>query len=77
VPNGAYDFLSGSSFATAHVSGIVALLLEGNPQLSPREVKDLLVNSGRPVKTNDPETVSIRQVDACEALRRVVRKSCS
>ena len=77
VPNGAYDFLSGSSFATAHVSGIVALLLEGNPQLSPREVKDLLVNSGRPVKKNDPETVSIRQVDACEALRRVVRKSCS
>ena len=77
VPNGAYDFLSGSSFATAHVSGIVALLLEGNPQLSPREVKDLLVDSGRPVKTNDPETVSIRQVDACDALRRVVRKSCS
>jgi subtilisin family serine protease len=28
VPNRTYDFLSGSSFATAHVSGIVALLLE-------------------------------------------------
>ena len=48
VPNGAYDFLSGSSFATAHVSGIVALLLEGNPQLSPREVRDLLVDSWPP-----------------------------
>jgi subtilisin family serine protease len=77
VPNGAYDFLSGSSFATAHVSGIVALLLEGNPQLSPREVRNLLVESGRPVNRNDPETVSIRHVDACEALRRVVRESCS
>ena len=77
VPNGAYDFLSGSSFATAHVSGIVALLLEGNPQLSPREVKDLLVDSGHPVNGNDPETVSFRQVDACDALRRVVRGACS
>jgi subtilisin family serine protease len=77
VPNGAYDFLSGSSFATAHVSGIVALLLERNPQLSPREVRELLVDSGRPVNTNDAEKVSLRQVDACEALRRVVRESCS
>ena len=77
VPNGGYDFLSGSSFATAHVSGIVALLLEGNPQLSPREVRDLLVDSGHPVNGNDPETVSLRQVDACGALRRVVRGACS
>jgi len=77
APNGAYDFLSGSSFATAHVSGIVALLLEGNPQLSSQEVKDLLVDSGHPVNGNDPETVSLRLVDACAALRRVVRGSCS
>jgi len=77
VPNGGYDFLSGSSFATAHVSGIVALLLERNPQLSPREVRDILVDSGHPVNRNDPETVSVRYVDACEALRRVVRESCS
>ena len=77
VPNGAYDFLSGSSFATAHVSGIVALLLEANPQLSPREVRDLLVDSGHPVNGNDPETVSLRLVDACAALRRVVRGACS
>jgi len=77
VPNGAYDFLSGSSFATAHVSGIVALLLEANSQLSPREVRDLLVDSGHAVNGNDPETASLRLVDACAALRRVVRGSCS
>jgi hypothetical protein len=40
-------------------------------------VKDLLVDSGRPVNRNDPETVSLRHVDACEALRRGVRESCS
>jgi subtilisin family serine protease len=77
VPHGAYNFLSGSSFAAAHVSGIVALLLEANPRLSPQQVKEVLVDSGRPVKTNDPEAASIRHVDACEALRRVAPKSCS
>jgi subtilisin family serine protease len=77
VPHGAYDFLSGSSFATAHISGIAALLLEGNPQLSPRQVKELLVDSGRPAKRSDPEARAIRHVDACEALRRVIREPCS
>ena len=77
VPNGAYDFLSGSSFATAHVSGIVALLLEGNPQLSPQQVKDLLVDTGPPVNGNDPETASVHYADACAALRRVLRGACS
>ena len=32
-PHGAYNFISGSSFAAAHVSGIVALLLELQPGL--------------------------------------------
>ena len=76
VPNGGYNFLSGSSFAAAHVSGVVALLLEANPQLSPREVRELLVETGHPVNRNDPESVSLRHVDACEALRRVVRDAC-
>jgi hypothetical protein len=43
----------------------------------PKEVRDLLVDSGRLVNRNDPETVSIRYVDACAALRRVLRESCS
>lgn len=76
VPNQGYNFVSGSSFAAAHVSGIVALLLEGNPQLSPREVKSLLLETGHPSEGNEAESVSIRHVDACAALRRVVRKSC-
>lgn len=42
-PGGTYDFASGSSFAAANVSGIIALLLELEPELTPREIRELLM----------------------------------
>lgn len=40
--NGGHQFQSGTSFAAAHVSGIIALMLENNPRLSAEEARRAL-----------------------------------
>ncbi len=40
-----YTVLDGTSLAAAHVSGVAALLLESNPDLSPSEIKYILEQS--------------------------------
>lgn len=44
-----YTSKSGSSMAAPHVSGLAALLLQANPQLSPDDVMDLLTASATPM----------------------------
>jgi len=43
--DGKYNLTSGTSFAAPHVSGAVALLLQKNPQLTPADVKSILVTT--------------------------------
>lgn len=45
-PHGQYDFISGSSFAAAHVSGVIALLLELHPDLPAAELRGMLTRAG-------------------------------
>ena len=45
---GGYTVMSGTSMASPHVAGAVALLLEANPKLQARKVRDVLLNSAQP-----------------------------
>jgi subtilisin family serine protease len=53
APGGSYQFTSGTSIAAAHVSGVVALLLEKNPALKPKDVRDILMKSATPLGPKD------------------------
>ena len=45
LPHGTYDFISGSSIATAEVSGVIALLMQLKPDLTYAEAKTFLEKS--------------------------------
>ncbi|MEM7246539.1 MAG: S8 family serine peptidase [Acidobacteriota bacterium] len=75
VPGQSFDFVSGSSFAAAHVSGIAALLLEHSPDTSADELHDLLRRTSRDVDGSPSDGLPL--IDACEALASVVEEmSC-
>jgi subtilisin family serine protease len=70
VPNGHYDFASGSSLATAQVSGVVALLLARNQKLGVAKLRELLTQS---TIRHDTTRGPYLSVNACTALAGVVR----
>ena len=47
APSGTYQFTSGTSVAAAQVSGIVALLLDAKPGLTPQAVRKALLSTAR------------------------------
>ena len=75
VPGGHYDFASGSSLATAEVTGIVALLLADGRRLPAARVEQILTHSSRPLVTPAGPVMS---VNACTAVADALsRLDCS
>jgi subtilisin family serine protease len=75
VPNGHYDFASGSSLATAQISGVVALLLARNQKLGVTRLRELLTQS---TEKHHTTRGPFRSVNACAALALLVRgASCA
>ncbi len=68
---GATDYFAGSSVATAHVSGIAALVLAVNPNLSYSQLRDILIKSA--VVPDDPTDQIRMGAGRVNALRAVLR----
>jgi len=70
APDGHYDFYSGSSLATAEVSGLVALLRAQSPHLTAREAQALLVGSEGVPSSDSRDTAP----NACAALATMLKR---
>jgi subtilisin family serine protease len=67
APESAYQFTTGTSVAAAEVSGVVALMLERNPSLTPSEVRKILRDTAKRL-SGKPSDVGAGLVDAYNAL---------
>jgi subtilisin family serine protease len=70
-PQARYDFVSGNSFAAAHVSGIVALLLELKPALRAMDASTILQRAMRGDGSVEVARPELTIVNACEAIRQL------
>ena len=63
-----YTMISGTSMATPHVAGIVALLYEANPSLNPDQVRDILRRTSTNIPGRDAWEAGAGHVNAYAAL---------
>jgi thermitase len=83
IPGGRYGRMTGTSQATAFVSGIAALILSKSPELSPSQVKGLIMNNTTPIASLRGKVASGGKVDAFRAItalegsRGIYRKTAS
>jgi subtilisin family serine protease len=73
APGGAYDISSGTSLAAAHVSGIAALMLERDPNLTLADIRSVLTASAQKIKGLGAQGAGSGVADAAAALAAIKR----
>jgi serine protease AprX len=63
-----YTHMSGTSMATPHVAGIVALMYEANPNLTPAQVRDILERTATNMGGRQPWEVGAGHINAYAAV---------
>ncbi|GAC41524.1 S8 family peptidase [Paenibacillus popilliae] len=73
---GKYREMSGTSMATSHISGAIALLLAVRPRLKPGEIKALLRRTANPIRSHKTRYVQAKgpgEVDVMRLLKEAER----
>ena len=75
APGARWGFVSGASYAAAHVTGLVALLAQLEPGASPTRLRAAIVTrnaGGMALRTADPpeRAVQAGSIDACATIAR-------
>ncbi len=70
-----YTMISGTSMATPHVAGIIALILEANPALQPADVRRLLQQTATTMPGRETWEVGTGYVNAYAAVQAALGRS--
>lgn len=70
-PNRRYHEMNGTSMATAHVTGILALVLSVRPRLTPVQIKRLVASAQMPLNKHSKKARSPGRIDAVRAFRQL------
>ncbi|WP_066511293.1 S8/S53 family peptidase [Rufibacter sp. DG15C] len=70
-----YTHMSGTSMATPHVAGVVALMLEAKPTLTPGQVKEILQKTATNMPSHESWEVGAGYVNAYAAIDHIYRNT--
>ena len=75
TPNNGFGSYGGTSSAAPHVAGLAALLLSVNPDLTPQQVRDVILSTVDPVPELANISVSGGRINAYNAVREATRRT--
>jgi subtilisin family serine protease len=72
LPMGRYGYLTGTSQATAFVSGVAAMIKSMYPEMTPQEVKKIILGSAKMERQFKGKCITAGRLDAGAALKAVI-----